>query len=62
MSTVSLPKTVQEALSHPSWKRAMAEEMVVLYSTSTWDLVTLPASKSLVDCRWVYTVKIDSDG
>ena len=40
----------------------MVEEMVALYSTSTWDLITLPASKSPVGCRWVYTVKIGPDG
>ena len=40
----------------------MVEEMVALHSTGTWDLVTLLAGKSLVGCRWVYTVKIDPDG
>ena len=36
--------------------------MVALHSTSTWDLVPLPADKSLVGCRCVYTVKIGLDG
>ena len=40
----------------------MVEEIVALHSTSTWDLVTLPASKSPVGCRWIYTVKIGLDG
>ena len=40
----------------------MIEEMAALHSTSTWDLVPLPADKSPVDCRWVYTVKTDLDG
>ena len=33
-----------------------------LHSTGTWDLVPLPAGKSPVGCRWVYTVKIGLDG
>ena len=53
---------MHEALSHSGWKHAMIEEMAALHSTSTWDLVTLLAGKSLVGCRWVYTVKIGSDG
>ena len=53
---------MHEALSHPGWKQAMVEEMVALHSTSTWDLVTLPAGKSPVGCRWVYIVKIGPDG
>ena len=60
--SVSLPKTVHEALSHPGWKQAMIEEMTVLHSIGTWDLVTLLASKSLVGCRCVYNVKIGLDG
>ena len=40
----------------------MVEEMVALHSTGTWGLVTLPTSKSLVGCRWVYTVKIGPNG
>ena len=40
----------------------MVEEMTSLHSSGTWDLVTLPAGKTLVGCRWVYTVKIGSDG
>ena len=40
----------------------MVEEMTTLHSTGTWDLVTLPTSKSPVGCLWVYTVKIGLDG
>ena len=40
----------------------MIEEMTALHSTSTWDLVTLPASKSPIGCRWVYIIKIGPDG
>ena len=53
LSSVSLPNTIQEALSHPGYKKAMVEEMVALYSTGTWDLVPLPTGKSLVGRRWV---------
>ena len=62
LSSVSLPNVVHKALSHPSWKRAIVEEMSALHSTGTWDLVRLPADKSPVGCHWVYTVKIDPDG
>ena len=40
----------------------MVEEMDALHSTGMWDLVTLPASKSLVGCHWVYTIKIGLNG
>ena len=53
---------MHEVLSHPVWKQAMVEEIAALYSTGTWDLVTLPTSKSSIGCCWVYTVKIGPDG
>ena len=62
MSSVSLPKNTNEALSHPGWRQVMADEMVALHSTSTWDLVVLPFGKSPVGCRWVYTIKVGLDG
>ena len=62
LSSVSLPKTVHEALSHPGWKQAIVEEIVALHSTGTRDLVTLFNGKFPTSCRWVYTIKIDLDG
>ena len=61
-SSISLPASVQDALSHLGWKHAMVEEMVALHSTGTWDLVSFPAGKSHVGCHWVYTVRIGLNG
>ncbi|RVW64783.1 Retrovirus-related Pol polyprotein from transposon TNT 1-94 [Vitis vinifera] len=62
ISSVSLPKSTHEALSHPGWRQAMVDEMAALHSNGTWDLVVLPSGKSTVGCRWVYAVKVGSDG
>ncbi|RVX05735.1 Retrovirus-related Pol polyprotein from transposon RE1 [Vitis vinifera] len=42
--------------------KTMVDEMVALHSNGTWDLVSLPPSKSTVGCRWVYTVKVGPNG
>ena len=62
ISSVSLPKNTNEALSHPGWRQAMVDEMAALHSTGTWDLIVLPFGKFPVGCRWVYTVKVSPDG
>ena len=62
ISSVSLSKNTNEALSHPGWQQAMVDKMGALHSTGTWDLVVLPSGKSPIGCRWVYTVKVGSDG
>ena len=35
LSSVSIPKSTSEALSHPGWKQAMTEEIDALYSNDT---------------------------
>ncbi|RVW16754.1 Retrovirus-related Pol polyprotein from transposon TNT 1-94 [Vitis vinifera] len=62
ISSVSLPKSTHEALSHPGWRQAMVDEIAALHSNGTWDLVVLPSGKSTVGCRWVYAVKVGPDG
>ncbi|RVW80413.1 Retrovirus-related Pol polyprotein from transposon TNT 1-94 [Vitis vinifera] len=42
ISSVSLPKSTHEALSHPGWRQAMVDEMAALHSNGTWDLVVYP--------------------
>ena len=62
LSSVSTPKSTSEALVHPSWKQAMAEEIDALYSNDKWELVALPPGKSPVGCHWVYTMKVGPNG
>ncbi|XP_019179337.1 PREDICTED: uncharacterized protein LOC109174571 [Ipomoea nil] len=62
LSSVSAPKSVKEALSHPGWRQAMVDEMAALHSSGTWELVPLPEGKTTVGCRWIYTVKVGPNG
>ena len=62
LDSISLPNTVHEALSHPSWRSAMMEEMQALDDDGTWNLVQLPARKKAFGCRWVFTTKVNPDG
>ena len=57
-----LPNTFQEALSHLGWRSAMIEKMDALNENGTWNLVHLPTGKKAIGCRWVFSVKVNSDG
>ena len=57
-----IPKSVYEALNVPEWKEAMLEEMSALEKNATWEKVDLPDGKTTVGCKWVFTVKYNSDG
>jgi hypothetical protein len=62
LSSVSVPRNLQEALSDPKWRTAMHEEMEALHKNKTWDLVKLPNGKKVVGCKWVFTIKHKADG
>nr|KYP76032.1 Retrovirus-related Pol polyprotein from transposon TNT 1-94 [Cajanus cajan] len=62
ISSITIPKTVQEALTHPGWRQAMIDEMTALDSNHTWVLVPPPLEKSVVGCQWVFNVKVGPDG
>ncbi|KAJ7959728.1 Retrovirus-related Pol polyprotein from transposon TNT 1-94 [Quillaja saponaria] len=62
LSSISVPKSTSDALAHPGWLQAMIDEMNALHTNGTWELVSLPSGKSIVDCKWVYTIKVHPDG
>ena len=40
----------------------MKEELDALTKNHTYDLVTLPPRQSVVDCKWIYKIKIRFNG
>ena len=40
----------------------MKEELDALSKNYTWDLVTLLPRKSVIGCKWIYKIKIRSNG
>lgn len=40
----------------------MAEELVALSKSQTWELVCLPPGKSTIRCKWVFNIKTKADG
>ena len=62
LSIAFTPSSLQEALADSKWIQAMKTKMEALEKNATWELVTLSDGKSIVDCRWVSTVKHKADG
>lgn len=40
----------------------MQSELLALDKNNTWDLVLLPHGKKSIGCKWVYRIKLKSDG
>lgn len=44
------------------WKQAMNDEYDALIKNETWELVEAPKDQKVIDNRWVFKVKQNSDG
>lgn len=63
--TIEEPRTYREAIESPQvshWSVAMEEEMDSLKKNEVWDLMELPVGKKVIQSRWVFSLKRDSDG
>ena len=56
------PMSYYHARKDPRWQAAMDEEFNSLRKNATWELVSLPLGKKLVQCKWVYRTKVAVDG
>ena len=62
VSSLAVPKNIQEAMGDPKWREVVYEEMKALKKNDTWALSNLPAGKKTAGCKWVFTIKIKADG
>lgn len=60
-----IPVNFNEAVKSPdgdNWMAAMKEELAAMKRHHAWDLVERPKGKSVVKCRWVYSIKNSESG
>lgn len=62
ITSVTAPKTFQEAILLDEFKGSMRSEMQSLEDTGTWSICQLPTGKHPVGCKWVNTYKFNPDG
>ena len=51
-----------QAVKDPLWREAMDKEIQALEQNHTWELTSLPPGKTPIGCKWVYRIKLKSDG
>jgi len=60
--TLTEPPSYKIAVQYPQWCAAMAEEFAALERQGTWSLVPPSPSQNVVGCKWVFKIKLNSDG
>ena len=59
---ISDPNSYYHSWKDPRWQFSMDEEMISLQKNTTWELVSLPPERKLVQCKWVFWTNISTDG
>jgi Reverse transcriptase (RNA-dependent DNA polymerase) len=60
-----VPQTYHKAMTHPDaekWREATDAEIQAQLDNGTWELVKLPPDQKTIGCRWVFRIKLNSDG
>jgi hypothetical protein len=59
---VPVPSTFRQAMQHPQWHQAMADEHQPLVDNITWSLVPRLPRANVITGKWIYRHKFHYDG
>ena len=62
LSSIPIPSNYFEVAKHDCWRAAMIEELRALQHNHTWNVVPCLAQVKAIGCKWVYSIKLRSDG
>lgn len=62
LTTQVVPRSYEEAILDPNWRKAIETELSVLLKSNTWELVRLPPVHKPIGCRWIFKIKYRSNG
>ncbi|KAL0402248.1 UNVERIFIED_CONTAM: Retrovirus-related Pol polyprotein from transposon RE2 [Sesamum latifolium] len=62
LSSVQEPRSYLQACRDEKWIEAMQQELQALERTGTWEITSLPTGKKTIGSRWLFKLKLHSDG
>jgi hypothetical protein len=61
-SAIKEPTSFHEASKDPNWCEVMQAELAAFEANNTWSIQPLPPGKVPIGFKWVFKVKLRSDG
>ncbi|KAK2396270.1 putative mitochondrial protein [Trifolium repens] len=62
LAYVPIPSSYKQAMEHKCWRDAIEAELLALEENQTWDIVPCPKSIKPLGSKFVFNIKIRSDG
>lgn len=62
LSRIFIPTCYSQAVKDVCWIKAMNEELQTFQENFIWDIVSCLTNIKLISCKWVYCMKLSSDG
>lgn len=62
VSSIPIPSSYKQAMEHECWRRAIETELLALAENQTWDVVPCPPSVKPLGSKFVFSIKLRSDG
>ncbi|GAA0165489.1 transmembrane signal receptor [Lithospermum erythrorhizon] len=56
------PSCFSDIVKYKHWSQAMSDEYNALISNNTWKLVPADSGQHLIGCKWIFRVKLNSNG
>ncbi|XP_014503370.1 LEAF RUST 10 DISEASE-RESISTANCE LOCUS RECEPTOR-LIKE PROTEIN KINASE-like 2.1 [Vigna radiata var. radiata] len=62
LSSILIPSSYKQALQNECWKKAIESELLALEENQTWDIVPCPPYVKPLGSKFVFSIKLHSDG
>ncbi|WVZ17516.1 hypothetical protein V8G54_010498 [Vigna mungo] len=62
LSYIPIPSSHKHAMKNECWKKAIESELLALKENQTWDIVSCPPSVKPLGSKFVFSIKLCSDG
>ena len=62
MTSIPIPECYSKDVKHGCWRASMAEELQALGDNQTRGVVQCPPNVKAIGCKWIYSIKLRSDG